>query len=115
MEKNNSKIHNSIIILVSSWEKGFTCSMLSSDTKFDMNSKDYELCNTIAKGMCYAANQNPDKIFKLGLKALRFENKKTKLSYLTLDLYNSDSGMGAGSNVIDFLQYLRIKRRKEKN
>ena len=98
MEKNNSRASGSIIILVSPWEKGFTCSMLSDGSKFGMNSKEYELCNTIAKGMCYAANQNPDKIFKLGLKASGLKKTKNNLPKKN------------NSNVIDFLQYLRIKR-----
>ena len=79
MEKNNSNPSGSIHILVSPWEKGFTCSMLSDGTKFGMNSKEYELCNTIAKGMCYAANENPDKIFKLGLKASGLKKTKNNL------------------------------------
>ena len=108
MEKNNSRASGSIIILVSPWEKGFTCSMLSDGTKFGMNSKEYELCNTIAKGMCYAANENPDKIFKLGLKALRSKKTKKNLHYLSLPKEKN-------SNVIDFLQYLRIKNKEKKN
>ena len=98
MEKNNSKFSNSITILISPWEKGFSCGVLSDGTTFGMSTKEYELCSTIAKGMCYAANQNPDKIFKLGLKASGL--KKTKNNLLKKN----------NSNVIDFLQYLRIKR-----
>ena len=98
MEKNNSKFSNSITILISPWEKGFSCGVLSDGTTFGMSPKEYELCSTIAKGMCYAANQNPDKIFKLGLKVPGL--KKTKNNLLKKN----------NSNVIDFLQYLRIKR-----
>ena len=83
MEKNNSNPSGSIHILVSPWEKGFSCGILSDGTTFGMSSKEYELCSTIAKGMCYAANQNPDKIFKLGLKASGLKKtKKIQLSYL---------------------------------
>ena len=108
MEKNNSIAAGSIVILVSPWEKGFTCSMLSNDTKFEMNSEEYKLCNTIAKGMCYAANKNPDKIFKLGLKALKSKKIKKNLHYLSLPKEDN-------SNVIDFLQHLRAKDEREKN
>ena len=103
MEKNNSKFSNSITILISPWEKGFSCGVLSDGTTFGMSTKEYELCSTIAKGMCYAANQNPDKIFKLGLKVPGL--KKTKNNLLKKN----------NSNVIDFLQFLRIKRGEEKN
>ena len=102
MEKNNSIAAGSIVILVSPWEKGFTCSMLSNDTKFEMNSEEYKLCNTIAKGMCYAANKNPDKIFKLGLQASGLKKTKNNLPKKN------------NSNVIDFLQYLKIKKGEEK-
>ena len=108
MEKNNRGVSGSIIILVSPWEKGFTCSMLSDGTQFGMNSKEYELCNTIAKGMCYVANKNPDKIFKLGLKTLRSKKIKKNLHYLSLPKEDN-------SNVIDFLQHLRVKDEREKN
>ena len=102
MKKNNSNPSGSIHILVSPWEKGFSCAVLSDGTTFGMSPKEYELCNTIAKGMCYAANQNPDKIFKLGLKASGLKKTKNNLPKKN------------NSNVIDFLQYLKIKRGKEK-
>ena len=103
MEKNNSNPSGSIHILVSPWEKGFSCGVLSDGTTFGMSSKEYELCSTIAKGMCYAANLNPDKIFKLGLKASGL--KKTKNNLLKKN----------NSNVIDFLQHLRNKKERENN
>ena len=102
MEKNNSKFLNSITILVSPWEKGFSCSIITCDCTSRKTSKQHELCSTIAKGMCYAANQNPDKIFKLGLQASGLKKTKNNLPKKN------------NSNVIDFLQYLKIKRGKEK-
>ena len=103
MKKNNSNPSGSIHILVSPWEKGFSCGVLSDGTTFGMSPKEYELCSTIAKGMCYAANLNPDKIFKLGLKVPGLKKTKNNLPKKN------------NSNVIDFLQYLRIKRGQEKN
>ena len=50
------------------------------------------------KGMCYAANQNPDKIFKLGIKASLEPKKHEK---------------NKKDNVIDFLSYLKKKRDEE--
>ena len=108
MEKNNSNPSGSIHILVSPWEKGFSCGVLSDGTTFGMSPKEYELCSTIAKGMCYAANQNPDKIFKFGLKALRSEKVKKNLHFLSLPKENN-------SNVIDFLQHLRNKNEQKNN
>ena len=102
MEKNNSKFLNSITILVSPWEKGFCCSIITPAKHHEMTLEQHELCTTIAKGMCYAANQNPDKIFKLGLQASGLKKTKNNLPKKN------------NSNVIDFLQYLKIKRWKEK-
>ena len=48
--------------------------------------------------MCYAANQNPDKIFKLGIKASLEQKKHEK---------------NKKDNVIDFLRYLKKKRDEE--
>ena len=95
MKKNNSNPSGSIHILVSPWEKGFSCAVLSDGTTFGMSPKEYELCSTIAKGMCYTANLNPDKIFKLGLKASGLKKTKNNLPKKN------------NSNVIDFLQYLK--------
>ena len=105
MKKNNSNPSGSIHILVSPWEKGFSCAVLSDGTTFGMSPKEYELCSTIAKGMCYAANQNPDKIFKLGIKA-SLEQKKHEKEPKKHEKNKKD-------NVIDFLSYLKKKRDEE--
>ena len=99
MEKNNSKFSNSITILISPWEKGFSCSIITHDSTSGTTSKQHELCSTIAKGMCYAASQNPDKIFKLSLKALGLKKTKNNLPKKNK------------SNVIDFLQYLKTSKK----
>ena len=48
--------------------------------------------------MCYAANQNSDKIFKLGIKSSIEQKKHEK---------------NKKDNVIDFLSYLKKKRDEE--
>ena len=63
-----------------------------------MTSEQFELCSTIARGMCYATNQNPDKIFKLRIKASVEQKKHEK---------------NKKDNVIDFLRYLKKKRDEE--
>jgi len=98
MKKNNSKLFNSITILVTPWEKGFSCGIVTTDGMNGMTSKQFELCSTIARGMCYAANQNPDKIFKLGIK-VPVEQKKHEEN--------------KKDNVIDFLSYLKKKSNEE--
>ena len=105
MEKNNSKFLNSITILVSPWEKGFCCSIITPAKHHEMTLEQHELCTTIAKGMCYAANQNPDKTFKLGIKA-SVEQKKHEKEPKKNEKNKKD-------NVIDFLSYLKKKRDEE--
>ena len=105
MKKNNSESFNSITILVTPWEKGFKCGIITTDDMFEMTDEQYELCTTIAKGMCYAANQNPDKIFKLGIKA-SLEQKKHEKEPKKHEKNKKD-------NVIDFLSYLKNKRGEE--
>ena len=107
-KKDKLNAINSVKVIVTPWEKGFTCGILSDGTTLGMNSKDYELCSTIAKGMCFSANQNPDKIFKLGLEASRLKKIKKNLNYLSLPKENN-------SNVVDFLQHLRNKKERENN
>ena len=103
--KNISESFNSITILVTPWEKGFKCGIITTDDMFEMTDEQYELCTTIAKGMCYAANQNPDKIFKLGIKA-SLEQKKHEKEPKKHEKNKKD-------NVIDFLSYLKKKRGEE--
>jgi len=91
MKKNNIKSSNSITILVSPWEKGFSCGVINESAN-KMTYEQFKLCNTIARGMCYVANHQPDKIFKLG--------KKTSIE-------KKDN-----SNVIDFLKFLQTKRER---
>ena len=49
-KENKLSIINSIQVLVSPWEKGFTCGiMLNENSK--ISSENYELISTIARGM----------------------------------------------------------------
>ena len=41
---------NSLKVLVTPWEKGFTCGIVM-DSKAKMSTEQYELCSTIARGM----------------------------------------------------------------
>ena len=44
-----SESFNSITILVTPWEKGFKCGIITTDDMFEMTDEQYELCTTIAK------------------------------------------------------------------
>jgi hypothetical protein len=41
---------NSVKVIVSPWQKGFTCGIIM-DSKSKMSTEQYELCSTIARGM----------------------------------------------------------------
>ena len=51
MKKNEKfDVINSVKIIVSPWQKGFTCGIVM-DSKSKMGTEEYELCSTIARGM----------------------------------------------------------------
>ena len=50
MKNKKFDVLNSIKVLVTPWEKGFTCGIVM-DSKAKMSTEQYELCSTIARGM----------------------------------------------------------------
>ena len=63
---------NSIKVLISPWDKGFTCGIVM-DSKAKMSTEQYELCSTIARGMIKMATSDPHTTFLYGLRG--FEHK----------------------------------------
>ena len=53
---------NSIKVLVTPWERGFTCGIIM-DSKAKMTTEQYELCSTIARGMIKMATSDPHTTF----------------------------------------------------
>ena len=49
---------NSVKVIVTPWEKGFTCGIIM-DSKSKMTTEQYELCSTIARGMIKMATTRP--------------------------------------------------------
>ena len=58
---------NSVKVIVSPWQKGFTCGIIM-DTKSKMSTEQYELCSTIARGMIKMATSDPHSTFLWGLR-----------------------------------------------
>ena len=110
--KKTSKISaiNSVKVIVSPWQKGFTCGIIM-DSKSRMTTEQYELCSTIARGMIKMATSDPHSTFLWGLRGYA-EDKKKKDKDLTI---SSIAEFDDESNVIDFLEYLKMKRDKELN
>ena len=111
MKKNEKfDVINSVKIIVSPWQKGFTCGIIM-DSKSKMSTEQYELCSTIARGMIKMATTDPHSTFLWGLRGFA-DDKKTDKKDLTI---NSIAEFDDEDNVIDFLEFLKQKRDKELN
>ena len=110
MTKNKKfDVLNSIKVLVTPWEKGFTCGIVM-DSKAKMSTEQYELCSTIARGMIKMATSDPHTTFLYGLRGFADDKKSNKSMPI-----NSVAEFDNEDNVIDFIEYLKKKRDKELN
>ncbi len=110
MTKNKKfDVLNSIKVLVTPWEKGFTCGIVM-DSKAKMSTEQYELCSTIARGMIKMATSDPHTTFLYGLRGFADDKKNNKGMPI-----NSTAEFDDEDNVIDFIEYLKKKRDKELN
>ena len=111
MKKDDKKLlNNAIKVLVSPWEKGFTCGIIM-DSRTKMTTEEYELCSTIARGMIKMATTDPHSTFLWGLRGFADDKNKQKdnLTISAVSEFDDDS------NVVDFLEFLKQKRDKELN
>ena len=109
-KKSKMDITNTIKVLISPWQKGFTCGIVM-DSKSKMSTEQYELCSTIARGMIKMATTDPHSTFLWGLRGFA-DDKNKKVKDLSI---SSVAEFDEESNVIDFLEYLKMKRDKELN
>ena len=100
---------NSLKVLVTPWEKGFTCGIVM-DSKAKMSTEQYELCSTIARGMIKMATSDPHTTFLYGLRGFADDKKNNKGMPI-----NSTAEFDNDDNVIDFIEFLKKKRDKELN
>ena len=100
---------NSIKVLVTPWEKGFTCGIIM-DSKAKMSTEQYELCSTISRGMIKMATSDPHSTFLYGLRGFADDKKSNKSMPI-----NSIAEFDKEDNIIDFIEYLKKKRDKELN
>ena len=109
-KKEGLSLINSIKVLVSPWQKGFTCGIVM-DSKSKMGTEEYELCSTIARGMIKMATTDPHSTFLWGLRGFAEDKNKgtNNLSISSVAEFNDES------NVVDFLEYLKKKRDEELN
>ena len=109
-KKDNLNFINTIKVLISPWQNGFTCGIVM-DSKCRMTTEEYELCSTIARGMIKMATTDPQSTFLRGLRGFSDDKKKNNKD-LTI---SSVAEFSEESNIIDFLEYLKKKRDKELN
>ena len=109
-KRDGLSLINSIKVLVSPWQKGFTCGIVM-DSKSRMGTEEYELCSTIARGMIKMATTDPHSTFLWGLRGFA-DDKKKRSKDLTI---SSVAEFDDESNIVDFLEYLKKKRDKELN
>mgnify|MGYP003113561706 FL=1 len=110
--KKKDKINyiNSVKVIVTPWQKGFNCSIMM-DSQSRMSTEQYELCSTIARGMIKMATTDPHSTFLWGLRGYAEDKKNNKQDLTASSVAEFDDE----SNVIDFLEYLKMKRDKELN
>ena len=110
--KKQDKINyiNSVKVIVTPWQKGFNCSIMM-DSQSKMSTEQYELCSTIARGMIKMATTDPHSTFLWGLRGYAEDKKNNKQDLTASSVAEFDDE----SNVIDFLEYLKMKRDKELN
>ena len=101
-------IINAIKVIVTPWDKGFSCGILM-DSKTKMTDDQYELCSTIARGMIKMATADPHTTFLAGIKGFADDDKYKKANGGVNEKANIDDT----ENIIDFLEYLKRKRKKE--
>ena len=101
-------IINAIKVIVTPWDKGFSCGIVM-DSKTKMTDDQYELCSTIARGMIKMATSDPHTTFLAGIKGFADDAKYKK----TNGGINEKANIDDTENIIDFLEYLKRKRKKE--
>ena len=109
-KKDKLDLLKAIKVLVTPWKLGFTCG-ISMDTRAKMTTEEYELCSTIARGMIKMATTDPHSTFLWGLRGFADDKKKNEKDLTISSVAEFDDE----SNVIDFLEYLKMKRDKELN
>jgi|TARA_B100000519_G_scaffold158003_1_gene139650 hypothetical protein len=109
-KKEKMSLLHSIKVLVAPWQKGFTCGIVM-DSRSKMTTEQYELCSTIARGMIKMATSDPHSTFLWGLRGFA-DDKKNNEKDLSI---NSIAEFDNDDNVIDFLEFLKMKRDKELN
>ena len=113
MKKDNKlNVTNSVQVMVSPWDRGFTCGILMNSSS-KMTSEEYELTSTIARGMIKLATEEPHKVFTLGIKGFAEDRKNKSIPKDIECIAESTHDAEEAGEVIDFIEAL--KERRDKN
>ena len=102
--KRKVEAQKAMKIFITPAENGFNVAIDIENSK-NMNSEEYELVSTIARGLVFQATTDPHSTFLMGLKG--FKNDKEK----KIDLKKKQPKKEQ-NNVIDFIDYLKKLRNK---
>ena len=111
-KENKLNITNSVQVMVSPWERGFTCGILMNSSS-KMTSEEYEMTSTIARGMIKLATEEPHKVFTQGIKGFA-EDKKNKSIPKQIDCIAESTHDGQDeAEVIDFIEAVKVRGEKK--
>ena len=101
MKKNKLDIiEDSVKVVILPDSNGFTIAMIDAVQR-NMNNEKYELIMTLARGLIDMARKEPDKVFRRGMRAFAKDREERKIKDRPV------------KKVIDFLNYLSIKRKNK--
>ena len=106
IEKLKKKVdtQKAMKIFITPGDNGFNVAIDIENSK-NMNSEEYELVSTIARGLVFQATSDPHSTFLMGVKG--FKNDKDKKRDLKKKEIKKEQ-----NNVIDFIDYLKRLRDK---
>ena len=102
--KKKLDAQKAVKIFITPADNGFNVAIDIENSK-NMNSEEYELVSTIARGLVFQATSDPHSTFLMGVKG--FKNDKDKKRDLKKKEIKKEQ-----NNVIDFIDYLKRLRDK---
>ena len=80
-KKDKISAINSVKVIVSPWQKGFTCRYYYGIVKSKNVHRTIRLCSTIARGMIKMATTDPHSTFLWGLRGFADDKRKQRSQY----------------------------------
>lgn len=111
-KENKLNITNSVQVMVSPWERGFTCGILMNSFS-KMTPEEYEMTSTIARGMIKLATEEPHKVFTEGMKGFAEDGKNKRIPQNVECIAESTQDGEDLREVIDFMDALKERRDKK--